>query len=216
LACTPVIDDRVSTAHLARWKQAVQQPRRALAVLVGLTRGFWYKFWLPIRGQRFKAGRNFRIYDHLDVRGPGLVSIGNDVEVYGYTTAWTHREDAKILVGDYVMLSGTRIGCVERVEIGGQCLLANCHLMDSDFHSIRADRRSADAPIRTQPIIVGRNVWIAAQAIVLPGCSVGEDSVVAAGAVVTRPVPAGVVVAGNPARTIAEVPGPEMLVTDRK
>jgi|SRR5271170_1433674 len=54
-----------------------------------------------------------------------------------------------------------------------------------------------------RPIWVGRNVWIGGGAILLAGVSVGDDAIVAAGSVVTRDVPAGVTVVGNPARILA-------------
>lgn len=56
-----------------------------------------------------------------------------------------------------------------------------------------------------KPIHVGNNVWLGAGAIVLPGVTIGDDSVVAAGAVVTKDVPANVVVAGVPARVIKTI-----------
>ena len=54
-----------------------------------------------------------------------------------------------------------------------------------------------------KPIDIGRNVWIGSGAIILPGVTVGEDAVIGAGTVVTRDVPAGTTVAGNPARPLA-------------
>lgn len=56
-----------------------------------------------------------------------------------------------------------------------------------------------------KPIVIGRNVWIAAGATVIGGVTVGENSVVAAGSVVTRDVPANVLVGGNPARVIRAI-----------
>lgn len=53
-----------------------------------------------------------------------------------------------------------------------------------------------------RPITIGRNVWIGGGALILPGVNVGDDAVVGAGAVVTRDVPAGVTVVGNPARPL--------------
>jgi acetyltransferase-like isoleucine patch superfamily enzyme len=50
-----------------------------------------------------------------------------------------------------------------------------------------------------KPILIKKNAWIGANATILPGVTIGENSVVAAGAVVTKSVPANVVVAGNPA-----------------
>ena len=51
-----------------------------------------------------------------------------------------------------------------------------------------------------RPVRIGRNVWIGGGAIVLPGVSIGDDAIVGAGSVVTRDVPAGATVVGNPAR----------------
>ncbi len=56
-----------------------------------------------------------------------------------------------------------------------------------------------------KPIVIERNVWIAAGAIVIGGVTIGENSVVAAGSVVTRDVPPNTLVAGNPARVIRTI-----------
>ena len=56
-----------------------------------------------------------------------------------------------------------------------------------------------------QPITIADNVWLGGGAIVLPGVTIGADTVVGAGAVVTRDLPAGVVAVGNPARVIREL-----------
>jgi maltose O-acetyltransferase len=53
-----------------------------------------------------------------------------------------------------------------------------------------------------RPIRIGRNVWIGGAALILPGVTVGDDAVIGAGAVVTRDVPAGATIVGNPARPV--------------
>lgn len=53
-----------------------------------------------------------------------------------------------------------------------------------------------------RPIRIGRNVWIGAGALIMPGVTVGDDALIGAGSVVTRDVPAGTTVAGNPARVL--------------
>jgi maltose O-acetyltransferase len=81
------------------------------------------------------------------------------------------------------------------VQVGpGVQLLTPTHPLDPALR--RAGWESAE------PITIGDNVWLGGGAIVLPGVTVAEDAVVGAGAVVTRDVPAGAVVAGNPARPI--------------
>jgi maltose O-acetyltransferase len=81
------------------------------------------------------------------------------------------------------------------VQIGPNVqLLTATHPLDSGLR--RAKWESA------RPITIGDNAWLGGGAIVLPGVTIGEDAIVGAGAVVTRHVPAGVVVAGNPARAL--------------
>ena len=58
-----------------------------------------------------------------------------------------------------------------------------------------------------RPVHIGRNVWIGAGVIILPGVSIGDDAIVGAGSVVTRDVPAGATVFGNPARVRSEATG---------
>ncbi|WP_146585895.1 sugar O-acetyltransferase [Puniceibacterium confluentis] len=53
-----------------------------------------------------------------------------------------------------------------------------------------------------RPVTIGRNVWIGGGAVILPGVSIGDDAIIGAGSVVTRDVPAGVTVAGSPARPL--------------
>ncbi len=56
-----------------------------------------------------------------------------------------------------------------------------------------------------QPILIKRNAWIGANATILPGITIGENAIVAAGAVVTKDVPANCVVAGVPAKIVKEI-----------
>ena len=59
--------------------------------------------------------------------------------------------------------------------------------------------------VYTKPIVIRRGAWIGAGAIILPGVTIGEHSIVAAGAVVTKSVPDNVIVAGNPARVMRNI-----------
>lgn len=68
------------------------------------------------------------------------------------------------------------------------------------------DISSLQRPLTYKPIIVGNGVWIGAEAIICPGVTIGDGAVIAAGAVVTKDVPAWTVVGGNPAKFIKERP----------
>jgi len=60
---------------------------------------------------------------------------------------------------------------------------------------------------RAEPIVIGNDVWIGAQACILAGVHIGDGSVIGAGSVVTKDIPAGVVAAGNPCRVIRKIDG---------
>ncbi|HVL50368.1 MAG TPA: sugar O-acetyltransferase [Actinomycetota bacterium] len=73
-------------------------------------------------------------------------------------------------------------------------------------HPVEPDPRRAKLEAAS-PIVIGDNVWLGGGAIVLPGISIGSNSVVGAGAVVTRDLPENVVAVGNPARILRKVEG---------
>jgi maltose O-acetyltransferase len=83
------------------------------------------------------------------------------------------------------------IGDMTQIATGVQILTAD-HPRDP---AVRATGLELGRPVR-----IGRNVWIGAGAIILPGVTVGDDALIGAGSIVTRDVPAGATVTGNPAR----------------
>jgi len=88
---------------------------------------------------------------------------------------------------------------VAPIEIGDDVQIAPAVQLYTATHPLDpAVRRSGLESGR--PIRIGHNVWIGGGAIVLPGVTIGDDAVIGAGSVVTRDVPAGAIVVGNPAR----------------
>jgi acetyltransferase-like isoleucine patch superfamily enzyme len=144
------------------------------------------------------------------VCGPNI-SIGKyDVFVAadGYKTNLssikTGAVEGTITIGDYVLImNGVRISSASSITIGDGCMLGNhCYITDADWHDIH-DRTST--PGGTAPIVLDRGAWIGDSAIVCKGVRVGENSIVGAGAVVTKDVPPNVIVAGNPARVVKKL-----------
>ncbi len=90
------------------------------------------------------------------------------------------------------IVATTDIAIGDDVRIGD-----NVAIYDSDHHAVEQG-----APVRRAPVRIGDNVWIARGAVVLPGASIGDHAVVAAGAVVNGDVPARSLVAGAPARVV--------------
>ena len=113
-------------------------------------------------------------------------------------------------VGDVIIGNHTRIGLhntiIGPVKIGNNVNLAQgitVTALNHNFsnHNTRIDEQG----VSTNPVTIGDDIWIGANAVILPGVNIGNHSVVAAGAVVTKDVPAHSLVAGVPAKVIKEI-----------
>jgi maltose O-acetyltransferase len=93
---------------------------------------------------------------------------------------------------------------VAPVTIGAACQVATRVQFITATHPIDPQPRRIGWEA-AEPIVVGDNVWLSAGVIVCPGVTIGDDTVVGAGAVVTRDLPAGVVAVGVPARVLREI-----------
>lgn len=106
-------------------------------------------------------------------------------------------EKGELELGSGFVNSDTKIRCKKHISIGNNVAISHDVLiMDFDGHSINAGK---DTGI---PIIIGNNVWIGSKAIILKGVTIGDGAIIAAGSVVTKEVPSGTIVAGNPAKVI--------------
>ena len=90
------------------------------------------------------------------------------------------------------------------IDFGDRCLLGPSVHVYTATHPLDPEVR-AEGREYGEPVTVGDDVWVGGQAVLNPGVEVGDRSVVASGAVVTRDVPAGVVVQGNPAEVVREL-----------
>lgn len=88
------------------------------------------------------------------------------------------------------------------VEIGDNCLIGHQVVFATLNHALDPELRAGMYPA---PIKLGKNVWVGSHATLLAGVTVGDNSVIAAGAVVTRDVPANTVVGGVPAKVIRHI-----------
>ena len=105
-------------------------------------------------------------------------------------------------------ISGSTIYARERIEIGDYCVIgANCKIFDNDFHSLDPEERRRDIydNLVTRPVVIGKNVFVGCNSIILKGTRIGDNCVVGAGSVVSGVFEAGSVIAGNPARVIRKI-----------
>jgi acetyltransferase-like isoleucine patch superfamily enzyme len=152
------------------------------------------------------------------INGLGRIVIGDGVRLSGKQSISFGRCDRKIpelVIGDGTFVGhGCGFQIAQSVRIGRHCLLAgSVHVYDMDGHPLDADRRRAGDPTPPEgvaPVVIGDDVWIGNGAFILKGVTVGDRSVIAARAVVTKDVPTDSVVAGNPARVVKYLTPQEM------
>lgn len=88
------------------------------------------------------------------------------------------------------------------ITLGDNCLVGHNVVFATLNHGFAPEERQSMLPA---PIVVGRNVWIGSNSTILPGVTIGDNSIIAAGSVVTKDVPANAIVAGVPARFIRSI-----------
>ena len=112
---------------------------------------------------------------------------------------------ARIRIGDRVGISGGSICAARRIEIGDDTMLgANVTIADTDFHSLHPAYRAGHThpTIGIAEVRIGKRVFIGTNSLVLKGVTIGDNSVIGAGSVVTKDVPENCIAAGNPCKVI--------------
>jgi acetyltransferase-like isoleucine patch superfamily enzyme len=145
--------------------------------------------------------------------GNGRIEIGDDVTI-GAPCTWdlgfSVVPKGELIIGNRVSINYRNIISVAKsVRIGDDTLIAgDVAIFDNISHPVSPAKRLARVPITANdaaPVVIGRNVWIGIGSIVMRGLSIGDNSIVAAGSVVTKSVPPNTLVAGNPAVPIKEI-----------
>jgi hypothetical protein len=90
------------------------------------------------------------------------------------------------------------------IYVGDNTMIAPNVILASAAHPLDPEERRKGYQYN-QPVHIGKNCWLGAGVIVVPGVSIGDDTVIGAGSVVTKDIPSGVVAVGNPCRVIKEV-----------
>ena len=116
----------------------------------------------------------------------------------------------KLAVGKYISIgegcyfnAGTTFIDDWKIEIGKNCLFGPNVTLCTTGHPISPNHRMDG--MYSFPIKIGNTCWIGANVIVLPGITIGDHSVIGAGSVVTKDIPANVVAAGNPCRVLRQI-----------
>ena len=160
----------------------------------------WYIRLLAPFYQR--RGRGSKIYPSVRMDTPPYrsFSLGSHSVVESFSCI-------NNAVGDVIIGKHTRIGLhntiIGPVTIGNHVNLAQGITVTALNHNFAdTTKRIDEQGVTTKPVVIGDDVWIGANAVILPGVTIGRHAVVAAGAVVTQDVPENTLVGGVPAKII--------------
>lgn len=149
--------------------------------------------WL-IGGARISIGDNF-YFSSGDAVNPMTSNLQGAIYL---------ENGASLKIGNNVGMSSTRMWVHNSVTIGNNVKIGACVLItDTDAHPLDyLARRSSNEGTKSAPIVIEDDVWVGAHSIILKGVTIGARSIIGAGSVVVRSIPADCVAAGNPCKVI--------------
>lgn len=135
----------------------------------------------------------------LVLRQGAICQVEENFRIHEGASIWINR-GARLILGSGYINSGANISISGSLTIGHDVAIAeNVTIWDADGHEIQG------RPTGPQPIVIGNHVWIGLNSTILKGVTIGDGAVIAAGALVNRDIPAGMLAAGVPARPIRPV-----------
>jgi len=177
---------------------------------------FFTKLYLRLNGAKYATLHSVGM-PHIHISKRGVFEVGEKLVMINWIGSSASglkgkcrievRNGAELKIGKSLGMTLTTIVCHEKITIGNYVNLGvGVHVYDTDFHTLDWKlRRDFDADVEhknTAPIIIEDDVFVGAQAIILKGVTIGARSVIGAGSVVTKNIPADVIAAGNPCRVI--------------
>jgi acetyltransferase-like isoleucine patch superfamily enzyme len=155
-----------------------------------------------------RLGRNTYLPERTELNWPHQLQLGSDCVLepdlaFKFSQSW--QPGPSILLGDRVFLGRwCEFNIRERITIGNDCLIASgCKFIDGDHGMDLASPMNTQLGV-TSPIVLENDVWLGACVVILKGVTIGSGAVVAAGAVVTKSVPAREIWGGVPAKKLGE------------
>ena len=150
-----------------------------------------------------------------DIRGKKGIDFGHSLTTgYGCRFESFSEDGSKTLFfGNNVQLNDyVHINALKCVRIGDNVLIASKVFITDLLHgSYNGDEKDSlpvsivkDRPLSAKPVVIENNVWIGELCSVLPGITIGENSIIGANSVVTKSIPANSIAAGNPAKVIKQ------------
>jgi acetyltransferase-like isoleucine patch superfamily enzyme len=166
-----------------------------------------------LNGGRIVIGKNVRFHHPICFQGKGAIIIKDHV-TFGYHLAGSidnriilqaRFTNSEIIIGEHSqIMNGCELFSTDSISIGDYVLLgAGVKIMDSNFHKVNPLLRMS--PGESSPVLIHNNCWVGIDSLLLKGCEVGENSVIAAKSLVRSHLESNSIYGGNPARLIKKI-----------
>ena len=170
-----------------------------LALLGDRMRAVWWRMRGASVGRKASLGR------YCSILRPWCLVTGERVQFEHQVYIKITSDAARVKLGDEVFIGyGAELDISDSLSLGNHVLIAPGCFITDHHHRRGAHERIAAQGCESAPVTIEDDVWLGANAVVLPGVRIGRGAIVGAGAVVTDDVPAMTIVAGVPARKIRE------------
>lgn len=191
----------------------IQKFKTLCAIVLIKYRTCCFHLFVFLHLNNVKTAHGVSVVQRIVTLGEGQIELGKNAQLgvyqspgfkYGDFYLEARTRVAKIIIGSSVSINNncTIIADKATIQIGDDTLIgSDFYCTDSDFHPLDPSQRQGNH-YSSRPVRIGSNVFIGARVTVLKGVTIGNDSVVAAGSVVVKDVPAGAIVGGNPSKII--------------
>lgn len=180
-----------------------------------------YNFLYKFMGVEFDKNVKLQGFPIIIKKKKSKISVGKNVTIkssffsnliglYQRSVIVARTPESVIEIGDNVGASGVTIYARDSIKIGSNTRIGgNSKILDNDFHPVDPEMRlhASNENMKVRPIVIGENVFIGCNCLILKGTEIGDNTTIGAGSVVTGKIPANCIAAGNPARVIKVLDG---------
>lgn len=177
----------------------------------GILKMLWYRLKAYkvrlLRGKYIQMGRNVKLQTRVKLLvDQSQISLCDNCLIKESSILFSKR-GAKIVIGKNTSIGkNNEIASNCSIEIGSDCIFgANVYVTDSNHEYKTPGVLFKDQGMVSEKVVIGDNVWVGRNAMILKGVHIGSNSIVAAGAVVTKSFPDFTIIGGNPAKIIKEI-----------
>ncbi|MCX6158488.1 MAG: acyltransferase [Ignavibacteriae bacterium] len=196
-------------------KDSFNTPWKVYHLVLSILLTPFYRLYFILKGVKWKRGWRLFGMPIIHKYRCSTIEIGsnfssrnwfssNPIGINNRTLFTTWNKDAKIIIGDNVGISGVTICSFKEVVIKDNVLIgANTKIFDTDFHPLSPfDREKGIENVKTASVLIEKNVFIGTNVMILKGVTVGENSIIGAGSIVSSNISPNSIAIGNPAKVI--------------